>query len=236
LEEKLEKKAKESKMDYIEGFKAGVQQKPSKTMNTLINNYNPSTLLQCVPTKNLVSLTDDHVKFSLLEYTYEDFMLGFEGVVNFFIFLTTGEQTPADLTEGFVSSYYCTEDVRQTFYRYVEGWIKDPKGEYINTVLDIMRPYAEEYYTEFLERMSEGISEEISEEMSVEMSVETDVFDAERGKVYPVYVGICGGTLIERNKLTNKIRSALARMLRVNTSLSSFIIPQIGDISPEEYI
>lgn len=125
----------EKTIAYGEGYVEGIKTvKPPKiTNNTIIVQK-----LKDLPVTTIEPFTVSLIKKSLDEYTYEMYLRGELGVVQFITALTILE-----LEDGTVEKNYACSDIsRSTFYRLVVGkeWKRDGGARFINTLLNHIAP------------------------------------------------------------------------------------------------
>lgn len=132
---------------YVDGFKTS---KPPKITNNTTNVVIQK--LKDLPVTTIEPFTISLIKKNIDDYTYDMYLRGELGVVQFITGLTVLE-----LDDGTIEkNYTCTDRSRSTFHRLVVGkeWRIDGGARFINTVLNEIAPKVMEHAVTLSEEIS----------------------------------------------------------------------------------
>lgn len=160
-----------------------------------VNQYiNPKLLnIKC---ETIPPLTLEYVKKEVDcgKYTYENYIRGEKGLVDFISAL---------ITEDDQRSYVCTDAARNKFHRLIETreWKEDNGANFLNKIFDSLKDRATDYYKRIVE-MSESDGEQ-------------DTGDFLMDKTKRMFFGITSPKSKDRAELFNRIRTEVRQLAAV---------------------
>lgn len=161
------------------------------------NQYINPKLLQ-IRCDTIPPLTIENVKKEVGagKYTYERFIRGEAGLVDFISTLISDEDQQR--------SYVCTDTARNKFHRLIETreWENDNGATFLNKILDQLKEPATKYYQQILD-------------MTANPTEDRELGEILMTKTKPVALGITCPKSKDRNALFNRIRTEVRKLASV---------------------
>nr|QBK86089.1 MAG: hypothetical protein LCMAC101_06840 [Marseillevirus LCMAC101] len=123
--------------------------------STVTNNTNNTAYIHPklvnLPITNIHPLTEGYVKDKVSNggYTFDHYLKGENGLVDFIYSITMCENDDGDLERNYV----CTDPSRDSYHRLVETkeWRKDKGGKFVDVILDTLSDKADGYHMKLLD-------------------------------------------------------------------------------------
>lgn len=134
----------------LKGIKTAKPQTIQKVKNTGSGKIYINPKLENVPTHNIEPLTIDYIKKNLPNYTYDLFLKGPLGVVEFLEpLIRVYDENDPDAKP--CRNYVCTDVPRHKYHKYtgldgVEKWEFDNAASFVNRLLDLLKSQMEVYF------------------------------------------------------------------------------------------
>ena len=147
----LKVKCESSKVEVYDKVCNTLSHKSTVTNNTM--NVHPK--LVNLPITNIHPLTEDYVKDKVSNggYTFDNYLKGENGLVDFIYSITMCENDDGNLERNYV----CTDPSRDSYHRLVETkeWQKDKGGKFVDVILDTLSDKADGYHMKLLDERIE---------------------------------------------------------------------------------
>lgn len=168
-----------------------------KERPSIVNNtqyINPKLLtIQC---DKISPLTLENVKKEVEGggYTYDNFIRGEAGLVDFISTLISDEDQ---------KNYVCTDSARNKFHRLIETreWENDNGATFLNKILDQLRDNTSNYYSKVIKM--------------TETPTDRDLGEFLMAKTKPMVMGIAHPKSRDRNALFNRIRTEVRKLASI---------------------
>lgn len=152
--------------------------------------------LMSIPINNIRPFTVETIRDSLVNYTYEDYIKGPRGLINFIKSIILQPNENGELERNYV----CTDPSRNNYYRLEETreWDNDRGASYLEVLIDEMGPFASECF----------------DQLCFKATDRTNIFDRESNanlleKLKPFHFGISRPVSEERDALLTTIRTGI---------------------------
>jgi hypothetical protein len=126
--------------------------------STITNNTNTAYLhpkLVNLPITNIHPLTEGYVKDKVSdgEYTFDHYLKGENGLVDFIYSITMCENDDGCLERNYV----CTDPSRDSYHRLIETkeWQKDKGGKFVDVILDTLSDKANGYHMKIFDERAD---------------------------------------------------------------------------------
>ena len=169
------------------------------------NTMNVHPKLVNLPITNIHPLTSDYVKEQVSNggYTFDHYLKGENGLVDFIYSITMCENDDGDLERNYV----CTDPSRDSYHRLVETkeWQKDKGGKFVDIILDTLSDEADSYHMKlFDERNSKSYKPKSGYDPDYIYKANTDM-----------HSGIVQSRGKDRRNLRQKIKKETSRKISV---------------------